>query len=71
MSAPILSRAASPFHEGGPTTTAPPTVSGAGRIHSEANTTSQSFNLTVNTSAPLEPVVADFRMMAAQARRSR
>jgi hypothetical protein len=46
---------------------APPTVSGGGRIHGEAQNT-QNFNLTVNTSAPAESTIADFRMMAAMAR---
>ncbi len=46
----------------------PPLVapSAGGGLHNEANT--QTFSLTVNTSAPVEPVVADFRMLAALAR---
>ena len=55
----------SPFHD---TSAAPPVIapSGAGGIHGEANT--QNFSLTVQTSAPIEPVIADFRMLAALAR---
>ena len=55
----------SPFHDtsAAPSVTAP---SGAGGLHTEANT--QNFSLTVQTSAPIEPVIADFRMLAALAR---
>jgi hypothetical protein len=56
---------ASPFHDtsAAPSVTAPTSSGGA---HGETST--QNFSLTVQTSAPIEPVIADFRMLAAMAK---
>lgn len=48
---------------------APPIIDPTTGVHLGASpSTTQNFSLTVNTSAPVEPVVADFRMLAALAR---
>ena len=77
LNIPVTAAQAGTFHEGAAqnisplfhdTSAAPPVTapSGAGGLHGEANT--QNFSLTVQTSAPIEPVIADFRMLAALAR---
>jgi len=47
---------------------APVTVTGPGGGRFHTDTSTQNFSLTVQTSAPVEPVIADFRMLAALAR---